>query len=405
MKSLLNTRFQSALQFIRFGMVGASGTIITLGTLFILTEFFAVPYLTSAAIGYIFGIIFNFTLNRKFTFDMTQRSIIYEFSKYTISMGFGAIGYLSSILILSEYFNIWYFYSAILSVGVSTIIDFVIVKFWVFKPLDLYTLHYDELTSDKLKIKFIVSCLNEEGNVETFINELEKNIPTNAELAIILINNGSSDNTGPLINQLAEKYSNIYPVHRNSTLEYGQSIIKELDFEIPFQPDYVGWGPSDNQITGSSVTELIKSLTSKETILVKALRYDKDYSFWRKIQSFNFNLIIDILFQKNIQDINGSPKFVKSSVIDILDLKSKGWFLDAEVTLKVADLFGTGEIINIHIPFNKRIHGKSKTSWFTAFELFSQIIVWRFHHIIKWKKQLKTEKLMNNNEKRIFITQ
>ena len=404
MKSRLITKFQSSLQFIRFGIVGASGTIITLSTLFILTEYFFIPYWISATIGYSLGIVNNFLLNRRFTFEMTQRPIFYEFIKYAASMFLGEIAYLSSIVFLSEVFSIWYFYSAILSLAVSTLIDFVIAKFWVFKPLDLYTLQYENVLSDKIKIKFIVSCLNEEGNVEKFINELEENIPPNIEIAIVLINNGSLDNTGSIIKKLAEKYNNIYPVQREITLEYGHSIIEELDFKIPFTPDYIGWGPSDNQITGLSTSELMKAISTKECILIKALRYDKDYSFWRKIQSFNFNLIIDILFQKNIQDINGSPKFIKASIIDLLNLKSKGWFLDAEATLKIAELFGTNEIINIYIPFNKRIHGKSKTSWFTAIELFNQIISWRFYHMKKWKKQLKTD-TPEINEGGILITQ
>ena len=121
MKSRLITKFQSSLQFIRFGIVGASGTIITLSTLFILTEYFFIPYWISATIGYSLGIVNNFLLNRRFTFEMTQRPIFYEFIKYAASMFLGEIAYLSSIVFLSEVFSIWYFYSAILSPGISTI--------------------------------------------------------------------------------------------------------------------------------------------------------------------------------------------------------------------------------------------------------------------------------------------
>jgi putative flippase GtrA len=45
----------------------------------------------------------------------------------------GAVGYWFSTVLLTEVFNVWYFLSAILSVGVSTIIDFTLSKAWVFK--------------------------------------------------------------------------------------------------------------------------------------------------------------------------------------------------------------------------------------------------------------------------------
>jgi putative flippase GtrA len=48
-------------------------------------------------------------------------------------MLFGAIGYTISTILLTETFKIWYFLSAVLSVGVSTIIDFSLSKIWVFR--------------------------------------------------------------------------------------------------------------------------------------------------------------------------------------------------------------------------------------------------------------------------------
>jgi len=48
----------------------------------------------------------------------------------------------------------------------------------------------------------------------------------------------------------------------------------------------------------------------------------------------------------------------------------------------------------IYVParFNERTHGKSKTNWSTAFELFVQILKFRLWGMPKWLKQLNDEK-------------
>jgi len=107
----------------------------------------------------------------------------------------------------------------------------------------------------KLAIKLIVTCLNEEGNVQEFINELMENVSNKVELAILLIDNGSKDNTGAIISSLAQKYSSIIPIHREATFEYGKSILEALKISIDFSPEYIGWAPSDNQISGRDVSE------------------------------------------------------------------------------------------------------------------------------------------------------
>jgi len=125
--------FQTISQFIKFAIVGATGTLLSLTILYCLTEFINFQYWAALPIGYFLGITNNFLLNRKFTFQRTDKPFLTQYSEYIVSMLFGAIGYTISTILLTETFRIWYFLSAVLSVGVSTIIDFSLSKIWVFR--------------------------------------------------------------------------------------------------------------------------------------------------------------------------------------------------------------------------------------------------------------------------------
>ncbi|MHA2093224.1 MAG: GtrA family protein [Candidatus Hodarchaeales archaeon] len=131
-----NKEIQTITQFIKFALVGATGTLISLSILYSLTELLSFQYWMALPIGYFIGITNNFLLNRRFTFLPVEKSFLTQYIEYIVSMLFGALGYTLSTIILTEIFTIWYFLSAVLSVGVSTTIDFALSKIWVFRKRD-----------------------------------------------------------------------------------------------------------------------------------------------------------------------------------------------------------------------------------------------------------------------------
>ena len=248
------------------------------------------------------------------------------------------------------------------------------------------------LHNDQIAIKLIITCLNEEGNVKLFINELMLHLPVKIKISIVLVNNGSNDRTGMIIDTLAKQYSCITTIHRKKSLDYGESILNANKCLLAFTPDYIGWVSSDNQISGKDVAKTLKVLATEQPAFVGAIRYEKKYSLWRRIQSYSFNIIISILFKRNIKDINGSPKLFQAELFPLLDLKGKGWFLDGEAYLKICHLMDKKDCIYVPVRFNEREHGKSKTHWFTALELLLQVLEFRLYGMTKWLKH------MNNNK-------
>ncbi|MFT3751937.1 MAG: GtrA family protein [Paludibacter sp.] len=120
------------IQFIKFGIVGVSNTLLTLITIWILLKVFLWSDYASNIIGYIVGLVNSFIWNRKWTFnsstkvkDTILKFIITFAISYCIQLGF--------LYILLHYSNIDSYFCQILSTGFYTIVNFLFNKFYTFK--------------------------------------------------------------------------------------------------------------------------------------------------------------------------------------------------------------------------------------------------------------------------------
>lgn len=130
LKVLLNNK--KIHQMIKFVIVWCIGTWICLWITYILTEYAWSPYIFSAFLWQLIGITNNFFLNKYFTFQ----SVVWSAKKqYLLSLLIYCVSISISLWItylLTEYLHIWYIYAVILSIFVTTIINFVWHKLLVF---------------------------------------------------------------------------------------------------------------------------------------------------------------------------------------------------------------------------------------------------------------------------------
>lgn len=120
-------------QIFRFIIIGCSTAFIDFMTLFILTDFFYVNYLISAAIGFMIGSSINYILSIKLIF------LRGKFSSYTLEfsvfMAFTLLGLLFNQLIMylcTEILFWIYFYSKVVAIIVVTLFNFLTKKHVVF---------------------------------------------------------------------------------------------------------------------------------------------------------------------------------------------------------------------------------------------------------------------------------
>jgi len=130
LKNLTNNLFRdhtnkTRIQLFRYIFVGGAAFLVDFTSLFILTQYFGIFYLISAAVAFILGLIANYFLSVKWVFNnrkLENRS--FEFGVFAIigMMGLGLNEFL--IWFFTQDIQIFYLFSKILAA--------VIILFWNF---------------------------------------------------------------------------------------------------------------------------------------------------------------------------------------------------------------------------------------------------------------------------------
>jgi glycosyltransferase involved in cell wall biosynthesis len=182
----------------------------------------------------------------------------------------------------------------------------------------------------KPTFSFIVPGLNEEPNIEGAVAEALVAARECSDYEILLIDDGSTDQTGPIMDRLAAgDPSHIRAVHHDRNRGLGASYKHGLRLA---RFDYVMWVPGDNAIPGASLARLMAR--AGEADMVIAYVSNPEHRGWsRRIVSRTFNLSMNVLFRERIRYHTG-PVIHRTSKIREIDIGTDGPCYQVEAIIK-----------------------------------------------------------------------
>lgn len=123
---------KSFIQFVKFGIVGVSNTLLTAVTIWILLKVFHCSDYISNLAGYIIGLINSFIWNRKWTFKSKSKVGVTVF-KFIVTFAISYLFQLGNLYLLLHFTHIDSYLSQLLSIVVYTCINFALNKYYTFK--------------------------------------------------------------------------------------------------------------------------------------------------------------------------------------------------------------------------------------------------------------------------------
>ena len=118
-------------QFFKFGVVGVIAFIVDYLSLYLLTEFLNVYYLISSIISFLLSIIVNYMLSIKWVFDIKKKQSFKDVIIFTL---LSAIGLLINLLVMYlsvEVFKIHYMIGKLIATFIVMIWNFVTRKMFL----------------------------------------------------------------------------------------------------------------------------------------------------------------------------------------------------------------------------------------------------------------------------------
>jgi glycosyltransferase involved in cell wall biosynthesis len=187
-------------------------------------------------------------------------------------------------------------------------------------------------------------CYNEQTNVPLFVAEALKILPTLAKkFEIIIINDGSQDDTKKVAAALAATDSRIRVINHDKNRGYGMALrsgFAAARYEWTFFTD------GDLQFQLADLKQFLP-FTEKHHIVI-GYRQKRADGGLRAFNANLFKLYINLLFRVHVTDIDCAFKLLHTKTIQSVPLESTGAFINAELLYKLKK---RGEVFK-QIPVN-----------------------------------------------------
>ena len=232
-----------------------------------------------------------------------------------------------------------------------------------------------------MKLSIIVPCYNEEKNIPLILNRFREVIKRD-DIEVILVNNGSTDNSEAVLNELLPKYAFAKTVKVEVNQGYGYGILQGLNSAIG---QYIGWTHADMQTDPNDVIKALDIIEKEncEKIFVKGNR--KGRSLFDEFFTFGMGCFETLLMGQFLWDINAQPNIFSRELFDNWQNPPYDFALDLFALYEAKKQ--NYKIIRFPVVFPERIHGTSH--WNTGLAAKWKFIKRTMEFSFKLKKGLK----------------
>lgn len=131
-----------------------------------------------------------------------------------------------------------------------------------------------------LELAVVIPAYNEEACIqpviESWVNGLSKIVPQE-NLKIIVVNDGSKDKTGELLDELAERNSNVTVIHQKNG-GHGKAVVTGYEAALELNPSYIFQTDSDDQFLVEDFATLWnRRFESKFILGFRQVRHDDKF--------------------------------------------------------------------------------------------------------------------------------
>ena len=236
-------------------------------------------------------------------------------------------------------------------------------------------------------LSVVIPAYNEEKNVADCLKNVYtvlKKMPLDWE--IILVNDGSGDNTGSIAKKFIGKIPHLQVVENHPNRGYGGSL--KAGFAAAAK-EFIAFVPADNQFDFSQISDLLTKQQTTGADIVSGIRVGGGVdSLIRKINRWGWNLVIKILFGSLVSDIDCGFKLFRRELLSHIHIQAeRGAMIDTEFLAgAISRGYSVAEVPLIHLP---RTAGKSTGA---NFRVIYQSFVDLFAFWWRLKKEIWAEK-------------
>lgn len=174
-------------------------------------------------------------------------------------------------------------------------------------------------------------CFNEEKNIKPLVGDFLKILPQCAKkFEILIINDGSTDNTRKIAEKVAANHKEISVINHPKNIGYGAAIQSGISHS---QYDWLFFTDGDRQFDISQLTDFIPHTKDFEAII--GYRKKRADGQMRVINARLFKMYVDIIFRLHVKDIDCAFKLLKTKRVQKFSYISSGAMISTEILYRL----------------------------------------------------------------------
>jgi glycosyltransferase involved in cell wall biosynthesis len=187
-------------------------------------------------------------------------------------------------------------------------------------------------------------CYNEKDSICALT---EKALTVAGEICddheVILVDDGSTDGTAELADQLADKYPAVRVIHHPVNKGYGAAL--QSGFRAASK-EYVFYTDGDGQFDIAELPNVVPLIAHCD--IVSGYRLNRQEGLLRKINAFCWTKLVGFLFDLKLRDIDCAFKLYKRELFDTIEMHSTGALIDTEILARAVRKGYTIAQIGVH---------------------------------------------------------
>ncbi|MBA2276833.1 MAG: glycosyltransferase family 2 protein [Chloroflexia bacterium] len=193
-------------------------------------------------------------------------------------------------------------------------------------------------------LSLVLPAHNEAGNIEAVVSRALAVLPDyTSDFEIVVVNDGSRDETPQIIDRLAAEDARVRTVHHPANQGYGAAL--RSGFAVT-RGDHVMFMDADRQFDIADIRLLVPFVEFFD--IVAGFRLERNDPLRRRINAEIFNVAIRLLFGVHLRDIDCAFKIFRGDLLRSLELTAPGALINTEIQAKLRRQGASLEQVGVH---------------------------------------------------------
>jgi glycosyltransferase involved in cell wall biosynthesis len=205
------------------------------------------------------------------------------------------------------------------------------------------------------RLSYFFPAHNEEANIEGLVAEALETLPSLAErFEIIAVDDGSSDGTARLADELAARHPDLVrAVPHPTNLGYGAALRSGFSAA---RFDLIAFTDGDRQFKVADIGRLTaRSVEPDAPDVVVGFRIKRADPLIRTAYARAYRLANRLFYGLRVTDVDGACKLFRRSALEGIRVESDGAFFSAELIIKLREAGAT--VVEVGVPHYPRTAG------------------------------------------------